>query len=170
MRGGKSFSGRFRAGPHPLVVPLSTARKCHAPRAGPGEEPGLSLLPKARLAYAPRPFHLMSTPTIRPADKRAASKNNGASLHRKWSSEVVDGYERAASRAMLHAVGFTRDDFKKSQIGIASTWAQVTPCNIHIDKLARQVEAGVSAAGGKSVIFNTITISDGISMGTEGMK
>jgi dihydroxy-acid dehydratase len=71
---------------------------------------------------------------------------------------------------MLHAVGFTRDDFRKSQVGIASTWAQVTPCNIHIDQLARQAEAGVSAAGGKSLIFNTITISDGISMGTEGMK
>src|SRR5690606_25991444 len=83
---------------------------------------------------------------------------------------VVDGYERAASRAMLHAVGFTRDDFKKSQIGIASTWSMVTPCNMHIDQLARQAEAGVNTAGGKAVIFNTITISDGISMGTEGMK
>src|SRR5688572_6171330 len=101
---------------------------------------------------------------------RKARISDPKSLHRHWSAEVVDGYERAASRAMLHAVGFTRDDFRKSQVGIASTWAQVTPCNIHIDKLARQAEAGVSAAGGKSIIFNTITISDGISMGTEGMK
>src|SRR5688500_7862571 len=101
---------------------------------------------------------------------RKARISDPQSLHRKWSAPVVDGVERAASRAMLHAVGFTRDDFRKSQVGIASTWAQVTPCNIHIDQLARQAEAGVSAAGGKSIIFNTITISDGISMGTEGMK
>ncbi len=71
---------------------------------------------------------------------------------------------------MLHAVGFTRDDFKKSQVGIASTWSMVTPCNMHLDQLARQAEAGVNTAGAKAVIFNTITISDGISMGTEGMK
>jgi dihydroxy-acid dehydratase len=71
---------------------------------------------------------------------------------------------------MLHAVGFTTDDFKKSQVGIASTWSMVTPCNMHIDVLAREAAAGVDAAGGKAVIFNTITISDGISMGTEGMK
>jgi dihydroxy-acid dehydratase len=71
---------------------------------------------------------------------------------------------------MLHAVGFTPEDFKKSQIGIASTWSMVTPCNMHINKLAEYSEAGVNEAGGKAVIFNTITISDGISMGTEGMK
>ncbi len=71
---------------------------------------------------------------------------------------------------MLHAVGFAREDFKKSQVGIASTWSMVTPCNMHIDGLARQAEAGVNSVGGKGVIFGTITISDGISMGTEGMK
>jgi dihydroxy-acid dehydratase len=71
---------------------------------------------------------------------------------------------------MLHAVGFTRDDFKKSQVAVASTWSMVTPCNMHIDQLARQAEAGINTAGAKAVIFNTITISDGISMGTEGMK
>ena len=71
---------------------------------------------------------------------------------------------------MLHAVGFNRDDFKRPQIGIASTWSQVTPCNVHIDKLAIESAKGADAAGGKSLIFNTITISDGISMGTEGMK
>lgn len=90
--------------------------------------------------------------------------------HRAYSGPMLDGPERAASRAMLHAVGFEREDFAKSQIGIASTWSQVTPCNVHIDGLAREAAAGVDAAGGKSVIFNTITISDGISMGTEGMK
>lgn len=71
---------------------------------------------------------------------------------------------------MLHAVGFQRGDFRKNQIGVASTWSQVTPCNLHIDKLALEAAKGVDAAGGKSIIFNTITISDGISMGTEGMK
>jgi dihydroxy-acid dehydratase len=71
---------------------------------------------------------------------------------------------------MLYAVGFEKEDFAKAQIGIASTWSEVTPCNVHIDKLARESANGVDAAGGKSVVFNTITISDGISMGTEGMK
>ncbi len=98
-------------------------------------------------------------------------KNSAVSeLHRKHSAIVVDGPERAASRAMLHAVGFKRKDFEKSQIGIASTWSMVTPCNMHIDRLAKESAKGVDAAGGKSIIFNTITISDGISMGTEGMK
>lgn len=92
------------------------------------------------------------------------------SLHRHWSQAVTDGMERAAGRAMLHAVGFTGADFRKSQVGIASTWSQVTPCNMHIDRLARQAAEGAAAAGGKPVIFNTITVSDGISMGTPGMR
>jgi len=94
-------------------------------------------------------------------------KNNTG---RTFSARVVDGMERAPSRAMLHAVGFTDADFLKPQVGIASTWAMVTPCNMHIDKLANDAARGVDASGGKAVIFNTITISDGISMGTEGMK
>ncbi|HEF4760166.1 TPA: dihydroxy-acid dehydratase [Pseudomonas putida] len=89
---------------------------------------------------------------------------------RKYSSEVVDGVEAAPARSMLRAVGFTDDDFTKPQIGIASTWAMVTPCNMHIDKLALEAEKGANAAGAKGVIFNTITISDGIANGTEGMK
>ena len=89
---------------------------------------------------------------------------------RTFSSLVVDGMERAPSRAMLHAVGFSNEDFKKPQIGIASTWSMVTPCNMHINKLADDAALGVNNANGKAVIFNTITISDGISMGTEGMK
>ncbi len=89
---------------------------------------------------------------------------------RKFSSQVVDGMERAPSRAMLHAVGFNDADFKKPQVGIASTWAMVTPCNMHINDLADDAANGVNDAGGKGVVFNTITISDGISMGTEGMK
>jgi len=89
---------------------------------------------------------------------------------RKFSSVVIDGYERAASRAMLYPVGFKKEDFKKPQVGIASTWSMVTPCNMHINDLANEAEKGVNSAGGKGVIFNTITISDGISMGSEGMK
>src|ERR1700729_1597009 len=98
------------------------------------------------------------------------SAKSRTSLHRHWSAGLVDAPERAQSRAMLHAVGFERGDFKKSQIGIASTWSQVTPCNIHIDKLAIASAEGVAKAGSKPLIFNTITISDGISMGTQGMK
>lgn len=89
---------------------------------------------------------------------------------RKYSSIVVDGADRAPSRAMLRTVGFKDADFKKPQIGIASTWSMVTPCNMHIDVLARHAAKAVDANGGKAVIFNTITISDGISMGSEGMK
>ena len=89
---------------------------------------------------------------------------------RTFSSLVVDGMERAPSRAMLHAVGFNDEDFSKPQIGIASTWSMVTPCNMHINNLADDAAKGVDNANGKAVIFNTITISDGISMGTEGMK
>ncbi|HEV8543265.1 MAG TPA: dihydroxy-acid dehydratase [Verrucomicrobiae bacterium] len=103
--------------------------------------------------------------------KTAAKIENAfKSLHRVHSSLVVDGPDRAASRAMLHAVGFSAEDFGKSQIGIASTWGMVTPCNMHIDKLAIEAAHGANEAGGKAVIFNTITISDGISMGSEGMK
>ncbi len=89
---------------------------------------------------------------------------------RKFSSEIVDGVEQAPSRAMLRAVGFETQDFEKPQVGIASTWSMVTPCNMHIDKLAESASAGADAAGTKSVIFNTITVSDGISMGTKGMR
>ncbi len=100
---------------------------------------------------------------------RSKAKSNSTDL-RAYSSIVVDGPERAASRAMLYAVGFKKEDFKKPQIGVVSTWSQVTPCNIHIDQLAVNVAMGVNEAGGKAVVFNTITISDGISMGSEGMK
>jgi len=89
---------------------------------------------------------------------------------RKFSSVIVDGVAQAPSRAMLHAVGFDDDDFKKPQVGIASTWSMVTPCNMHINKLAEDAAQGVDEVGGKSIIFNTITVSDGISMGTPGMR
>ena len=97
-------------------------------------------------------------------------KNDAKTGHRRYSSVMVDGVEQAPSRAMLRAVGFSEEDFEKSQIGIASTWSMVTPCNMHIDKLADEAAAGVDGAGGKAVTFNTITVSDGISMGTPGMR
>ena len=97
-----------------------------------------------------------------------SSKSNARM--RPYSSIVLDGVSRAPSRAMLYPVGYKESDFSKPQIGVASTWSMVTPCNMHIDQLARESALGIDAAGGKATIFNTITISDGISMGTEGMK
>ncbi|MBJ7326229.1 MAG: dihydroxy-acid dehydratase [Chthoniobacterales bacterium] len=99
--------------------------------------------------------------------KSARPKKNDLRL---YSAPVLDGPERAPSRAMLYAVGYQQKDFAKPQIGIASTWSMVTPCNMHLDVLAREAAGGVNKSGGKATIFNTITISDGISMGTEGMK
>jgi len=89
---------------------------------------------------------------------------------RKYSSKIVDGVEQAPSRAMLRAVGFKDEDFKKPQVGIASTWSMVTPCNMHINRLADAAAEGVDQSDCKPVIFNTITVSDGISMGTKGMR
>ncbi len=89
---------------------------------------------------------------------------------RRYSRVVVDGDKQAPARAMLRAVGFQDADFGKPQIGVASTWANVTPCNAHIGELAREACSGIDVAGGKSVLFNTITVSDGISMGTPGMR
>jgi len=90
--------------------------------------------------------------------------------NRKYSSKIVDGVEQAPSRAMLRAVGFEDEDFNKPQVGVASTWSMVTPCNMHIDKLADSTVKGVNESGSKGIIFNTITVSDGISMGTQGMR
>jgi len=89
---------------------------------------------------------------------------------RPYSKLVVDGLKQTPARAMLRAVGFGDGDFAKPQIGIASTWSNLTPCNMHIADLAREAGAGADAAGGKSVPFNTITVSDGISMGSPGMR
>jgi len=83
---------------------------------------------------------------------------------------VVDGDHRAPNRSMLRAVGFGDEDFKKPQVAIASTWSMVTPCNMHINLLAKESVRGADDAGGKGVEFNTITVSDGISMGTKGMR
>ena len=89
---------------------------------------------------------------------------------RRYSRVVVDGVEKAPSRAMLRAVGFAEEDFARPQIGIASTWSMITPCNMHINELAELAAKGADEAGGKAVIFNTMTVSDGISMGTSGMR
>jgi dihydroxy-acid dehydratase len=89
---------------------------------------------------------------------------------RRYSSIVVDGDEQAPSRAMLRAVGFEDADFQRPQIGIASTWSMVTPCNMHIGGLADEAAAAADQAGAKGVVFNTISVSDGISMGTPGMR
>ena len=89
---------------------------------------------------------------------------------RKYSKELVDGPNQAASRSMLRGVGFTTEDFSKPLVGVASTGAKVTPCNMHLNKLSEIVEDSINLSGGKGVLFNTITVSDGISMGTQGMK
>jgi dihydroxy-acid dehydratase len=95
---------------------------------------------------------------------------SGAVDQRRYSRLVVDGAKQSPSRAMLRAVGFQDADFEKPQIGVASTWANLTPCNMHINELASEAIGGADAAGGKGVLFNTITVSDGISMGSPGMR
>jgi dihydroxy-acid dehydratase len=86
------------------------------------------------------------------------------------STDVTEGMERAGARAMLRAVGMTDDDFSKSQIGVASSWNEITPCNLSLDRLAKAAKQGVRAAGGFPMEFGTISVSDGISMGHEGMR
>jgi dihydroxy-acid dehydratase len=89
---------------------------------------------------------------------------------RRFSKRVVEGLTQAPARAMLHAVGFKDEDFRKPQVGIASTWSNLTPCNMHIDELARLAAEGAEQGGAKAVTFGTMTVSDGISMGTPGMR
>src|SRR3979490_2059862 len=89
---------------------------------------------------------------------------------RHYSRVVVDGVKQTPSRAMLRAVGFVDPDFDKPQVGIASTWSNLTPLNMHLPEIARMAAGGVEAAGAKAITFNTITVSDGISMGTPGMR
>lgn len=99
-----------------------------------------------------------------------AKKTAAVPSLRPHSAQVHDGPDRAPNRSMLRAVGFQDTDFQKPVVGIASTWSMLTPCNMHIDELARHAGAGTDAAGGKSIIFGTITVADGISMGTRGMR
>jgi len=93
-----------------------------------------------------------------------------ASIPRPNSSQIVDGVDRAPARSMLRATGFSDEDFTKPQIGVASTWSDLTPCNMHIHELAEHAAKGINENGGKAVTFGTITISDAISMGTKGMR
>ena len=102
--------------------------------------------------------------------KKTTSPPRGPIDTRPYSRQVVDGIKQAPARAMLHAVGFGEGDFEKPQVGIASTWSNLTPCNMHLDGLARLAAQGVEAHGAKAVTFCTITVSDGISMGTPGMR
>jgi dihydroxy-acid dehydratase len=101
---------------------------------------------------------------------KAMPKKSNSVDARRYSRLVVDGVKQTPSRAMLRAVGFGDADFDKPQVGIASTWSNLTPCNMHIDELARLAAGGVESAGAKAITFNTITVSDGISMGTPGMR
>src|SRR5216117_4432498 len=89
---------------------------------------------------------------------------------RHRSSALTDGPDRAPARAMLKAVGFSDDDLARPLVGVANTWIEVMPCNSHLRRLSEKVKAGIRAAGGTPIEYNTIAVSDGISMGTEGMK
>lgn len=109
-------------------------------------------------------------PPPKPPRAKSVKKPAAGVDPRRWSRLVVDGPKQTPSRAMLRAVGFTDADFRRPQVGIASSWANLTPCNMHLNELAAEAERGVNAAGGKAVLFNTITVSDGISMGSPGMR
>ena len=125
---------------------------------------------KHQFCATPSPHPLLPVPLPFGPFTHLYSMSSAPDHTRRHSSVVVDGPSRAGARSMLRPVGFTDADFKKPVVGIASLWSMVTPCNMHIDKLAVEAEAGTNAAGGKGVIFGTITVSDGISMGTPGMR
>ena len=125
----------------------------------------LGALLEARVVPVPRP--LSWSP---PEHGGSMAEEQQRRTIRPRSTDVTEGYERAGARAMLRAVGFSDEDFSKPQIGVASSWNEVTPCNLHLDKLADWSKEGVAAAGGKPVEFVTIAVSDGISMGHEGMR
>src|SRR5881409_1821952 len=93
-----------------------------------------------------------------------------ASQSKRRSRDLVDGPSRAPARAMLKAVGFTDDDLSRPLVGVANTWIEVMPCNYHLRRLSEKVKAGIRAGGGTPIEYNTIAVSDGIAMGTEGMK
>jgi dihydroxy-acid dehydratase len=95
---------------------------------------------------------------------------NGKQTAQKRSDNLTQGYDRAPARAMLKAVGFSDEDLRRPLIGVANTWIEIGPCNFHLRRLAAKVKEGIRAAGGTPMEFNTVSISDGITMGTEGMK
>jgi dihydroxy-acid dehydratase len=102
--------------------------------------------------------------------KNGNSNGSGPSQGKLHSIAITQGPSRAGARSMLHAVGFTRGDLSKPIIGIANTWTEIGPCNYHLRTLAEHVKQGIREAGGTPMEFNTVTISDGITMGTQGMK
>src|SRR3989442_6857448 len=89
---------------------------------------------------------------------------------KRYSRALTDGPDRAPARAMFKAIGLTDDDLAKPLVGVANTWIEVMPCNFHLRRLSAKVKDGIRAAGGTPIEFNTIAVSDGIAMGTEGMK
>ncbi|MEE9219421.1 MAG: dihydroxy-acid dehydratase, partial [Acidobacteriota bacterium] len=93
-----------------------------------------------------------------------------SSKFKHLSRTLTDGMHRAPARAMLRSVGLSDSDLERPLVAVANTWTEITPCNIHLKELAAHIKEGIRAAGGTPLEFNTITISDGISMGTEGMK
>src|SRR4051795_6543157 len=97
----------------------------------------------------------------------APSASDPAKRH---SAAITDGPDRAGARAMLKAVGFTDEDLAKPLVGVATNWIETMPCNLNQRRLAEHVKAGIRSAGGTPMEFNTIAVSDGVSMGTEGMK
>jgi dihydroxy-acid dehydratase len=104
------------------------------------------------------------------SETNGSSQTPAGTVHNARSKMITEGDVRAPNRSMLRAVGLTDEDFNKPLIGVASTWSEITPCNVHINRLAEKVKEGVRVGGGAPQIFGTITVSDGISMGTEGMK
>ena len=96
--------------------------------------------------------------------------SNDPSLPRPRSAAVFDGPDRSAARAYMKGIGFTDDDLRKPTVGIANTWTEAMPCNFGLRALAEYVKEGVRAAGGTPMEFNTVAVSDGITMGTQGMK
>src|SRR4026209_567365 len=112
-----------------------------------------------RPSRAPRPPWPMPAPFALPSDPA-----------KRVSAALTDGPDRAGARAMLKAVGFTDEDLAKPIVGVGTTWIETMPCNLNQRRLAEHVKAGIRAAGGTPMEFNTVAISDGVTMGTEGMK
>src|ERR1043165_370422 len=102
--------------------------------------------------------------------EREASKEEPMPNLKKNSDAITTGPNRAPARSMLKAVGFTDEDLRKPIVGVASTWIEIGPCNYHLRRLSQKVKEGIRAAGGTPMEFNTVSISDGITMGAEGMK
>src|SRR5690242_19792764 len=140
---------RFGPSPHRVLQPAAAGLR-HS--RGPDRECSKAACQRAD-------FLATMTVTMKTISSKSRIANSTPNLLRAHSSIVLDGAERAPSRAMLYPVGFKPEDFSKPMIAIASSWSMVTPCNMHLDQLARIAEAGANEAGGKAIIFDTITVS-----------